>query len=345
MMPNFSNISSIDISGLHEDYETWPIHFSKALNFPLNFSLPSNPAGVIFVGMGGSGSACEVVLNWSLINSKIPLILWKTYDLPTFVTKDWIVIAVSLSGNTDETLSALNLAHHLGSYSIGLSSGGKLENFCNSNSIQHIKLSKLKTPRSSFPYLAIILSRIISEIDEIDVQKNEIKDSLEDVNSIHNDVNINVDFDKNPAKKLASYINLSIPMIYSSSQLWPISVRFQDSLNENAKLHAFAEQLPESCHNDIESWRKDNLEIYSCVIISSEYDLEPIKKRIKFLKEMIHFSGCSVYDIQTKGSNHLGRLFSTIYLLDYTSVYLSILRNIDPTPTLNIEKLKEKLKQ
>ena len=345
MMSNFSNISSIDISGLHEDYEQWPIHFSKALNLPINFSLPSNPAGIIFVGMGGSGSACEFILNWSLVNSKIPLILWKTYDLPHFITKDWIVIAVSLSGNTDETLSALNLSHRLGSYSIGLSSGGKLEEFCHSNSIQHIKIPKLKTPRSSFPYLAIILSRIISEIDEIGVKENEIKDSLKDISSINNDIRINADFEKNPAKKLATYINLGIPMIYSSSQLWPLSVRFQDSLNENAKLHAFAEQLPESCHNDIESWRKDTLEIYSCIIISSENDFEPIKSRIKFLKEIIHSSGCSIYDVQTQGSNYLGRLFSTIYLLDYASIYVSILRNIDPTPTLNIEKLKENLKQ
>ena len=66
---------------------------------------------------------------------------------------------------------------------------------------------------------------------------------------------------------------------------------------------------------------------------------------INLIKEEKKKVGCVYADIQTKGSNHLGRLFSTIYLLDYTSVYLSILRNIDPTPTLNIEKLKEKLKQ
>ena len=113
----------------------------------------------------------------------------------------------------------------------------------------------------------------------------------------------------------------------------------------SGKLVPFAEQLPESCHNDIESWRKDTLEIYSCIIISSENDFEPIKSRIKFLKEIIHSSGCSIYDVQTQGSNYLGRLFSTIYLLDYASIYVSILRNIDPTPTLNIEKLKENLKQ
>ena len=53
----------------------------------------------------------------------------------------------------------------------------------------------------------------------------------------------------------------------------------------------------------------------------------------------------SIVEIIHQGSNYLGRLFSTIYLLDYASIYVSILRNIDPTPTLNIEKLKENLKQ
>ena len=342
-MLEISEIDHVDEMGLYRDYEAWPEHFLKAMQLQTDFSLPSKPVGVICAGMGGSGSSCDLVVNWATPNSKIPLIVWKDHDLPSFVGKDWVAIAVSLSGNTNETFSSLKAASKSGAHTIGISSGGMFEDFCGDNGIEYLKTPILKTPRSSLPYLAATLSKIFTNIEQLDVSKEDLTNTAEDMVKMRNEVGVNVNFGENPAKKLASEIYTGIPLIYVSPKLRPVATRFQDSLNENAKMHALVDSIPELCHNELESWRKTESEHYRTILLQELGEEIGIRHRFTFLRDLIESAGGKHYDVEAKGRCHFGMLFSTIYFLDYVSIYTAILRKVDPTPTHNIDRLKELL--
>ncbi len=338
------NVESVDKTGLHQDYESWPKHSLKASKVRVGFSIPQKLKGLILTGMGGSGASCDVVSTWASSTSRIPILVWKNFGIPRFSGRGWAAVSVSCSGDTEETLSSLKAAYEAGIYSIAISSGGQLEDFCKSRKIHHVKTPKLKTPRSSLPYLVLPLAKIVAQMGLTGVRPAEIGEAIREMERMKAKIGAGIGFDRNPAKKLAYHIHRKIPIIFSSPSLWPAAVRFQDSLNENSKMHAFADTLPELSHNELESWRRNGSDSYRAVLVYRGDEPPEIKRRIDFLKETLGASGCEHHDIQVVGCCSLGLLLSTIYLLDYASIYTAVLRGVDPMPNPNIDMLKRKLR-
>jgi glucose/mannose-6-phosphate isomerase len=172
----------------------------------------------------------------------------------------------------------------------------------------------------------------------------ELPDMLFDLKQLHEKIKINNPQEKNFAKKIALELSKGIPYIYGHNYLTVIAKRWKTQLNENAKVLAMFGEIPEMHHNEIVGWSGDNQEIakrFVVVLFRSPDEHPRISKRLDLTNKMLSAITSNVLEVKAEGSNKLSRMISTMYLGDYVSVYLAILRELDPTPVTAIDRLKK----
>jgi glucose/mannose-6-phosphate isomerase len=150
--------------------------------------------------------------------------------------------------------------------------------------------------------------------------------------------------DDSLSKTIARAVVGSIPLIAGSGLTAPIAYRWKTQLNENAKLPAFANELPELDHNEIMGWEGvDNLGPFSAIFLD-DADLHPrVRHRIELTDWLVEPGAAATFRIETTGRNPVERVFSLVLLGDLVSLYIAVLRGIDPTPVAVLDRLKEQL--
>ena len=146
--------------------------------------------------------------------------------------------------------------------------------------------------------------------------------------------------DSNPSLNLAQSID-GLPCIYYPHGLYAAAIRFKSSIQENAKMHAFVEDVIEACHNGIVSWEKKS-EVKPVLIRGTE-DYIKTQERWEILKQYFDENKIDFWEVVSIEGNILSKLMNLIYLLDYASIYRAIISNTDPTTIKSIDYIKEKL--
>ncbi|MFC1698319.1 bifunctional phosphoglucose/phosphomannose isomerase [Nanoarchaeota archaeon] len=282
---------------------------------------------IIISGMGASAIAGDLM---KLYVKTIPILINKSYTLPKFVDKNTLLISISYSGDTEETISCFRKGLRIGCPMLAITSGGKLLELCERTKTPFIKIPDNHTPRSAICHLffsmlsALQNNKIISDKSE-DIQKT--------IKVLKNDYT-------EKAKVLATKIANKIPIIYTSNKLQPVGLRWKEQFNENAKTMAFNNVFPELDHNEIVGY--DNvIGDYFVIILKDEEDMGKIISRMNITKKIIKDKGVNITEIQLKGDNKLARMFTAIQIGDLTSYYLALLYGIDPTPTRSIDEIKK----
>ena len=217
---------------------------------------PSNRKfnNILFVGMGGSATSGDIIQSWLRDELKMPFEVLKDYKLPAYVNNTTLVIGASISGETQETISAcIDAKIKKNATVVSISAGGKLQKISEENNIPHTKVKMALVPRASLLYALLPSITLLKNLDLIEPPKREYNDIIELLEQQGNAINKNVPLEKNTAKNFAKNIfeMASPPTIYSSQTLYAPGYRFKASLNENSKIRAQHILLPELCHNEI----------------------------------------------------------------------------------------------
>jgi len=120
---------TLDSQNLLQVIKDFPNQCREALSLPKGISASGDINNIVITGMGGSAVGGDF-LKIYLSDTNIPVYVNRDYKLPNFVNEKSLVFAVSYSGNTEETLSALNDAKERNAQIIGITSGGKLAEEC-----------------------------------------------------------------------------------------------------------------------------------------------------------------------------------------------------------------------
>lgn len=300
-------------------------------------------SSIVISGLGGSAISADLIKNFLRDELSIPLFVNRNYVLPKFVNEDTLFIASSYSGNTEETISSLKQAMELGCRIICLSTGGEIEAIAKSKNIACIKVQEGFQPRYSLGLSFFSLLKIFQQLNFIKDQS----DVVERIKSIWEQNGIEFSKLENAAYTIAESLVGFIPVIYSvADSTSSVGYRFKCQLNENSKLHAFHNEVPEMNHNEIIGWESYQEKIFhsKIVIISDESYHPQIQKRIKILKDIFSKTGVEIIYLKSNEDNFKVRLLDLIYLGDWISYYLGVLRGFDPSEINNINTLKEKLK-
>jgi len=294
---------------------------------------------IVFAGMGGSGAIGDIFSGiFSKTNIHVDVV--KGYRLPSTVNCDTLVITTSVSGNTDETLFVLDTAKKINCRIVSFSSGGKMELYSKQNVITHYKIHELHSPRASFSAFLYSMINILEPL--LPLNKNDVKESIYKLEQMQKKISSNNINDKNPALGLAEWLP-DIPVICYPFGLKSAAIRFKNSLQENAKMHAMIEDVIETCHNGIVSWSKSS--IIKPILIRGIDDSLKTKQRYEIIKEYFLENDIDFKEIHSVSGNILTKIISLVYLLDYASIYKAIILGIDPSPVPSIEYIKTKLKK
>jgi len=331
------NLETIDKSGMYKIYDKWPEIAKSSYEFewePLKYQ---NIDHIVFAGMGGSGSIGDIFSS-ILSKTKLHVSVVKGYILPKTVDKNSLVIATSVSGNTIETLSILNHAKELNCNIITFSSGGKIEKFCKSNNIDYRKIKQFISPRASTVSFVYSMLKILELI--LPINKEEIIESIKNLEKLGIQISSSNLTDSNQALSLAQVIS-EIPLIYYPWGLQAAAIRFKNSLQENAKMHAIVEDVVEASHNGIVAWEKKS-KIFP-ILLQGHDDNIKTKERWEIFKTYFDDIKINYKEIMSIKGGILSKLIHLMYLLDYTSIYKAVLSETDPTPVKSIDFIKSRL--
>ena len=284
---------------------------------------PGEYRNIVISGMGGSAIAGYIL---SELYSDFPIQVVSDYVIPDYADSNTLFIAISYSGNTEETLSTLAMAESRGCGIRTIASGGKLA----ASRHEGVVIPGGLQPRSALGYMLMPL--INTFLDPGD----------DELHSISNIIG-GIDEDNDGMLRLASEIqkNQMIPVIMGFSPYRWVSYRWKTQLNENSKVIAVSNYFPELDHNELIpyrfTYRRDEFKF----IVLGDSGNERIRTRISLTEKL---SGTSFAHVNPPGNTVLEKLFGLIHLGDYLSYHLASLRKIDPRDVSLLEQLKASLR-
>ncbi|MBU0573466.1 MAG: bifunctional phosphoglucose/phosphomannose isomerase [Candidatus Margulisbacteria bacterium] len=349
-LDEIEKFGSIDRSGMLESVCSIPKMLAEAseLRPSGEVLLPDRTGQVVVSGIGGSamgGDICRVLLEQSL---DIPFMVNRSYSLPASVAEDSLVFIVSYSGETEETLNCFKEAVQRKAKVVCIASSGALLSLAAEKNIPFIKVRPGLQPRAAIAYLTLPILFVLEQLKLTNGFMSQVDETVSVLQSMDAKIGPPVKIFSNPAKQLAEKLYKKFPIILAGHELASAAgLRFKNQLNENSKTVAHLSLFTELDHNEIVGFSSlaKGKHPFALILLRDEKENERVKKRIDVTKSLIsrHFDGA--LEVWSQGVAPLARLFSLIYITDMVSVYLAILKDIDPTPIDVIQKLKRELKR
>ncbi|MDO8548909.1 MAG: bifunctional phosphoglucose/phosphomannose isomerase [Ignavibacteria bacterium] len=298
---------------------------------------------VVVTGLGGSAISGDLFVNFFKDELNIPFYVNRSYSLPQFVNKNTLLIVSSYSGNTEETISVFNSALKKKCRIVCITSGGKAEKIAEKNKVPVVKILPAFHPRYALGLSFFSLLKVMNKLKVVEVKPSLINLIIK----LYKDKAKLYSKEKNPALAYAEQLLGYIPIIYSAEGYTSsVGYRLKCQFNENSKLSAFHNILPEMNHNEIVGWESFNenqLRTKVINILDKEYPFQ-VKKRFKITSEIISENKVDIINLESGEKSFKVRLMDLIYLSDWITYYSGVLRGFDPAEIKNIEQLKNRLK-
>ncbi|MHA1911835.1 MAG: bifunctional phosphoglucose/phosphomannose isomerase [Candidatus Kariarchaeaceae archaeon] len=351
MKNNLDDLQFINNIDKHHQLDTvlnWSHMWKEIIenDFQLKISL-INPISRLFIsGMGGSGISGELLKVWIEKTVKIPVQLIHDYNLPIYADSNSVIICISYSGNTEEVLNVVEEAIDKKITIIGITSGGKLKNKLDDTKIPTILLPEGYQPRFALPFMlgGVFIALDLLELVQLDSQLNS--QIFQELQTLSSSYGKEVPFEENLAKKLAHFLFGGLPVVLGASSGHAIAVRFKCQLNENSKILAISESIPEQNHNGIVALFADEVHRFNPKIVLFQGFSKHSRNllREEFIIKRANLQKIPIWRIQADSSKiYLLSIIKALYLSDLASVYLAILRKVDPSDIEPIIALKSEL--
>jgi glucose/mannose-6-phosphate isomerase len=341
------SIKKLDKSSMLNHLAKTPDYCRDAIKRAEQTNVPTKvkPKNIVIVGMGGSAIGGEILKDWLRDELPIPIEVNRDYTLPAYVDKDTIVFANSYSGNTEETLSSFLAARRRKCTTVAITSGGQLQAFCKKLQVPHVTIPSGLPPRVAVPYLFFPLPVILEKMGILSNVRDELEEAISVFERISKANSPDVLTENNMAKKLANELRDTIPVVYGFRQYSVVAHRFKTQFNENSKLHSKHDVFPELNHNETVGWEAPEIltKNYSVILIRDPEEPPELRNRIDTTKSLVFSRAKKVHEINADGTGKLAKMFSVLCIGDYTSIYLAILQNKDPTPVKIIDNVKKEL--
>ena len=339
-----------DKENMYESIWNFSDNLKDALKIGKKISLKnkySNIQNIIVAGMGGSAIGGDFVAILEEANIKIPYVVCRDYNVPKWVNSNSLVICSSYSGNTEETISAFHKSNDRGANICGITTGGKLLKLLQDYNKDYIKIPEGLQPRAAVAYSFIPIIKLMEKIGLLDSKLQIWFEKT--INRLNNNrVHYGIEEIKNPVYSLANKLYKKIPIIYSDSSTMKVNaVRLKGQLNENGKMLAYCNDIPELNHNEIVGWQ-NNQEIFDhlCVIwLEDDNDSIRTKIRKKITESILNETNISQYSIKVEGDSFQERFLNMVHFGDWLSFWCAILHKTDPSPVEKIVRLKNELNE
>jgi len=337
---------ALDPSGMLSQIMAFPDHLSHSLCrdvVSIDMDEMKNLKSVCFCGMGGSAISGDILKDILEPSSDRYIHVLRGHDFPGWVDEETLVIAISYSGNTRETLRLLEKAIELNLKIVTITSGGKLMKRSREENIPVVKIPAGFQPRAALGYLLGASAHVLQAAGIAPVAEM-LRKSIPILRNYRMELSMERPMDSNAAKKTAEKIFGKIPVIYATATMRSAAFRMQTQFNENSKTMSFVGELPECNHNHIIGWLEDRMD-NRCLplFLWGRGEDSSISETLQTTVEMLSEAGKNPVVLRFYGNSNLENILKAIMLGDFTSYYLALLKGVDPTPVRSIEKLKDRI--
>jgi glucose/mannose-6-phosphate isomerase len=297
---------------------------------------------IVWAGMGGSAIPAQVSLTWPTHTK--PFEICRNYDIPRYVNDKTLFIASSYSGNTEESLSALEQAEKAGAQIIVVAAGGKLAERAKDAGHPLYMIPGGVQPRMTTLYFLKMLVHVYDTLGLSTDLSADLSAAADHIKQVAANWRPDVPTNENPAKQLALELVGTSVVVYGGPKMQAVANKFKIALNENAKNVAWWGQLPEFNHNEFIGWSSHPVEKpYSVVDIRSDLEHPRVQKRFEVTERLLSGKRPAPHVVKPEGKTVLEHMLWGMVFCDFVSLYVALLNGLNPTPVDLVEKFKTEL--
>lgn len=299
---------------------------------------------VVVMGMGGSGIGGDVAAAISAASGAVPIIVTKDYSCPAYVGRDSLVIASSFSGNTEETIEAASIAATRGARMVILASGGRLADLAGRFGAPLLPIAPgIPMPRAGIGAVSIPLLVTLDRLGLIEEMDDQIAATIAQLRRRIAEL----DQPGSAAAELARKIGRTMPVIYGSAGIGEVAAnRWKGQFNENPKVPAFSNRIPELTHNEIAGWGQHGdvtRQVFSLVQLRHDAEHSQVSRRFELTAEICDEIVADVFRVDAQGEGPLAQLFDLIVYGDFVSLEAAAQAGVDPGPIPVLDQIKATL--
>ena len=323
------------------------------------------PRAVVITGMGGSGIAADVAAAVAGRTCPVPVVPHRGHRLPGWVGPMDLVVAVSCSGSTEETLSAADEALRRGARVVLVGAAGSpLAARADGGRALHLRVDAHgRMPRANLWGLAVPVLLVLDAVGLVDVPRDLLARTADDLDRTAERCAPGVDTMENPAKTLALALDGSLPYVWGASDVANVAAaRTVAQLAENAKYPGVAGPLTEVHHNQVvvmagvfgsPGGEVDEDDIFRdpvedgpgrprmrLLLLRDTDEVPQVAARADATVRLAEQYAVPCSELRAEGEHPVSRLASLVAPLDFATVYLALLQGIDPSPIEPIVVLK-----
>lgn len=339
-----SDLNPKDPSNFRQFILDTPTQFEVGMSLAKDIKVEGNFKSLTVTGMGGSSLPVNLLQTYcnSLVETNpdykpLDIFINRSYSLPPQAkSKDCLNFFSSYSGTTEEVISSLEEARKLNLPFIGFSSAGDIERLSKEYGMPHVKLPipfPNYQPRMGTGYFFGSMYQVLVNHGLTPDMTQEIKTSAATFGNLMQSY-------EEKGKQLAKQLKSKTPIIYSSQKYNPSAMIWKIKMNENAKTPAFWNYFPELNHNEMVGFTNPQANFFLIMLKDKEDDPRNLK-RYDVMADLLKEKGIESVILDMDGENTFSKMFLTITLADWTSYYLALEYDQDPTPVEMVEKLKK----
>ena len=330
-------------------------------------SAEGRPRALVICGMGGSGIAGAALAAIAQRRSPVPVIALSDYQLPGWVGAVDVVVAVSCSGGTEETIASATEAVRRGCRLVAVGAAG--------SPLHEIALAapgalflavdaQGRMPRASLWTLltpVLLAAEALGVVAGAAVALPEVADRLDAV-SLR--CGVDVPLEVNEAKSLGIALAESLPLVWGSGELGAVAAyRLGCQLNENAKLPAVIGSLPEATHNQVVALDAPGLDSgdvlddifrdrvsdpdpttrLRLILVRDQLEHPQVARRADIARDLAERRGIAVSTVRADDGPSVARFADLVGVIDWATVYAALSLGVDPSPIGPIIEMKSRL--
>jgi glucose/mannose-6-phosphate isomerase len=345
---NFEEFSSIDTQNMLEEIRGLPEQLTTAWSEAEGLPLPDfgQLKRVLIAGMGGSAIGGDLLKAYVAPQATVSVEIHRDYGLPAWAEgPETLVIASSHSGNTEETLSALETAIERSCKLQVICTGGKMAQLAEKAGISTWIFQHQGQPRAAVGYSFCLLLNLFTRLGFIPDPTAELQDAVEEMSLQRQQLGVDVPDYQNPAKRQAGQLVGRWVSVFGSDLLAPVARRWKGQISEIAKSWSQYEDLPEADHNTLAGVvnPEEVLTRTMALFLLADANHPRNQRRIELTQKNFMLEGISTDRITARGKTRLAQMWTALQFGDFTAYYLAMAYGVDPTPVAAIENLKREL--
>lgn len=308
--------------------------------------LPSGEgvSSVLIMGMGGSGIGGDMTAAVAAPVAKVPVIVSKHYECPAFVGPDTLVVAISFSGNTEETLSAGSAAAAAGARMVAVTSGGRLAEAASDWGAPVVPLDgSIPMPRAGIGAVSVVPMVLLERLGLAAGISSQVDAAVEQLRRRA----AKLSEPGNRAEVLAREIGRTLPLVYGGGALGEAAAwRWKGEFNENCKVASWPNRVPELCHNEICGWGQHGdvtRQVFTLLLLRHDFEHPQVARRFEIIEEICEEVVVGIHTVRAEGDGPFAQLMDLVLFGDLVTLHAAVQAGVDPGPIPLLDDIKARL--